>query len=282
MKSGKESVRLFIVEDEDKSADIGNTINTQNEARKEKDRNATEEAIQTIKTSHEYEKRKSIVIYNPNWFKGIIGIVASRLVEEFYKPTIVLTRSSNGLITGSARSVKEFNIYDGIDSCSDLLEDFGGHKFAAGLSMKEENLEEFTERFEQYVAENLEEDAYIPEINVDLPLDLSDITPNFVANLNRFAPFGPGNMAPVFQTNGVVEDGSGKVVGNKGKHIKMRVLYPDRATPPFDGIGYNLYEKFNLITNNKKFDIVYHVEENTWNNKTTIQLNIKDIRANEM
>ncbi|MBP5650900.1 MAG: single-stranded-DNA-specific exonuclease RecJ [Bacteroidales bacterium] len=281
MKSGKESVRLFIVEDEDKSADIGNTINTQNEARKEKDRNATEEAIQTIKTSHEYEKRKSIVIYNPNWFKGIIGIVASRLVEEFYKPTIVLTRSSNGLITGSARSVKEFNIYEGIDSCSDLLEDFGGHKFAAGLSMKEENLEEFTERFEQYVAENLDEDAYIPEINVDLPLDLSEITPSFVANLNRFAPFGPGNMAPVFQTNGVVEDGSGKVVGNKGKHIKMRVLYPDKATIPFDGIGYNLNEKFDLITNKKKFDIVYHVEENTWNNKTTIQLNIKDIRTSE-
>ena len=281
MKSGKESVRLFIVEDEDKSADIGNTINTQNEARKEKDRNATEEAIQTIRTSHEYEKRKSIVIYNPNWFKGIIGIVASRLVEEFYKPTIVLTRSSNGLITGSARSVKEFNIYEGIDSCSDLLEDFGGHKFAAGLSMKEENLEEFTERFEQFVAENLDEDAYIPEINVDLPLDLSEITPGFVANLNRFAPFGPGNMAPVFQTNGVVEDGSGKVVGNKGKHIKMRVLYPDKATVPFDGIGYNLNEKFDLITNKKKFDIVYHVEENTWNNKTTIQLNIKDIRASE-
>jgi len=281
MKSGKESVRLFIVEDEDKSADIGNTINTQNEARKEKDRNATEEAIQTIKTSHEYEKRKSIVIYNPNWFKGIIGIVASRLVEEFYKPTIVLTRSSNGLITGSARSVKEFNIYEGIDSCSDLLEDFGGHKFAAGLSMKEENLEEFTERFEQFVAENLDEDAYIPEINVDLPLDLSEITPSFVANLNRFAPFGPGNMAPIFQTNGVVEDGSGKVVGNKGKHIKMRVLYPDKATIPFDGIGYNLNEKFDLITNKKKFDIVYHVEENTWNNKTTIQLNIKDIRTSE-
>ena len=281
MKSGKESVRLFIVEDEDKSADIGNTINTQNEARKEKDRNATEEAIQTIRTSHEYEKRKSIVIYNPNWFKGIIGIVASRLVEEFYKPTIVLTRSSNGLITGSARSVKEFNIYEGIDSCSDLLEDFGGHKFAAGLSMKEENLEEFIERFEQFVAENLDEDAYIPEINVDLPLDLSEITPSFVANLNRFAPFGPGNMAPVFQTNGVVEDGSGKVVGNKGKHIKMRVLYPDKATIPFDGIGYNLNEKFDLITNKKKFDIVYHVEENTWNNKTTIQLNIKDIRASE-
>lgn len=281
MKSGKESVRLFICEDEDKSADIGNTINDQNEARKEKDRNATEEAINMIKTSHEYEKRKSIVIYNPNWFKGIIGIVASRLVEEFYKPTIVLTRSSNGLITGSARSVKEFNIYDGIDSCADLLEDFGGHKFAAGLSMKEENLEEFIERFEQYVAENLEEDAFVPELNVDLALDLSDITTTFVEHLNKFAPFGPGNMAPVFQSDGVVEEGNGKVVGTKGKHVKLRILYPDKSTQPIDGIGYNLYEKFDLITNKKKFDIVYHVEENNWNNKTTIQLNIKDIRAHE-
>lgn len=281
MKSGRESVRLFICEDEDKSAEIGNNINEQNEARKDKDRNATEEAIQKIRTDHEFQNRKSIVIYNPNWFKGVIGIVASRLVEEFYKPTIVLTKSQNGLISGSARSVKEFNIYDGIDSCSDLLEDFGGHKFAAGLSMKEENLEEFIERFEQYVAENLEEDAFTPEINVDLPLDLSEITTSFVANLNRFAPFGPGNMAPIFQSNGVVEEGNGKVVGAKGKHLKIRVLYPDKTTQPIDGIGYNLYEKLGMINDKKKFDIVYHVEENKWNNKTSIQLNIKDIRPSE-
>ncbi|MCQ2272468.1 MAG: single-stranded-DNA-specific exonuclease RecJ [Bacteroidales bacterium] len=286
MKSGKESVRLFICEDEDKSADIGDVINKQNEERKVQDRTATEDAIKQIKEEHEYQDRKSIVIYNPSWFKGIIGIVASRLVEEFYKPTIVLTKSSNGLITGSARSVKEFNIYDGIDSCSELLEDFGGHKFAAGLSMKEENLEEFKERFEQYVAENLEEEAFVPEINVDLPLDLSDITASFINNLNRFAPFGPGNMAPIFKSSGVVEDGNGRIVGKKetpqgkqeGKHIKMRVLYPDRNTPPIDGIGYNLREKYDLITNKQKFDIVYHVEENNWNGKITIQLNIKDIK----
>ena len=183
MKSGRESVRLFIVEDEDKSADIGKRINTQNEQRKEQDRNATEEAIHMIKGSHEYIGRKSIVIYNPNWFKGIIGIVASRLVEVFYKPTIVLTKSSDGLITGSARSVKEFNIYDGIDSCSDLLEHFGGHKFAAGLSMKEENLEEFIEKFEAYVSENLDETSTIPEISVDMPLDLSPVTHSFMNHL---------------------------------------------------------------------------------------------------
>ncbi len=277
MKSGRESVRLFIVEDEDKSADIGKRINTQNEQRKEQDRNATEEAIHMIKDSHEYVNRKSIVIYNPNWFKGIIGIVASRLVEEFYKPTIVLTKSSDGLITGSARSVKEFNIYDGIDSCSDLLEHFGGHKFAAGLSMKEENLEEFIEKFEQYVSDNLEETATVPEIAVDMALDLSEITHNFMNNLKRFAPFGPGNMEPVFQSNGVVDDGNGRIVGDK--HLKCRVLYPDRSVQLLDVIAFNMKDKLPLIKENRKFDLLYHVEENVWNNTVNIQLNVKDIRA---
>lgn len=277
MKSGRESVRLFICEDEDKSADIGKRINTQNEQRKEQDRNATEEAIHMIRTSHEYEKRKSIVIYNPNWFKGIIGIVASRLVEEFYKPTIVLTKSSDGLITGSARSVKEFNIYDGIDSCSALLEHFGGHKFAAGLSMKEENLEEFIENFEQYVNENLEESSFVPEIAVDMPLDLSEITHGFLNNLKRFAPFGPGNMEPVFQSNTVVDEGNGRIVGDK--HLKCRVLYPDRPVQPIDVIAFNMKDKLPLIKDNNRFDLLYHVEENIWNNTVNIQLNVKDIRA---
>ncbi len=276
MKSGRESVRLFISEDEYKSVDIGKRINTLNEERKEQDRNATEEAIHTIRTSHEYVNRKSIVIYNPNWFKGIIGIVASRLVEVFYKPTIVLTKSSDGLITGSARSVKEFNIYDGIDYCSDLLEHFGGHKFAAGLSMKEENLEEFIEKFEQYVSDNLEESSFVPEISVDMPLDLSEITHGFLNNLKRFAPFGPGNMEPIFQSNNVVDEGAARIVGDK--HLKARVQYPDRLVHPIDVIAFNQKDKLDLITNNKTFDLLYHVEENVWNNVVNIQLNVKDIR----
>lgn len=276
MKSGRESVRLFIFEDEDKSVDIAKRINTQNEERKEQDRNATEEAIHTIRTSHEYVNRKSIVIYNPNWFKGIIGIVASRLVEVFYKPTIVLTKSSDGLITGSARSVKEFNIYDGIDYCSDLLEHFGGHKFAAGLSMKEENLEEFIEKFEQYVSDNLEESSFVPEISVDMPLDLSEITHSFLNNLKRFAPFGPGNMEPIFQSNNVVDEGAARIVGDK--HLKARVQYPDRPVRPIDVIAFNQKDKLDLIKDNKTFDVLYHVEENVWNNVVNIQLNVKDIR----
>ena len=276
MKSGRESVRLFISEDEYKSVDIGKRINTLNEERKEQDRNATEEAIHTIRTSHEYINRKSIVIYNPNWFKGIIGIVASRLVEVFYKPTIVLTKSSDGLITGSARSVKEFNIHDGIDYCSDLLEHFGGHKFAAGLSMKEENLEEFIEKFEQYVSDNLEESSFVPEISVDMPLDLSEITHSFLNNLKRFAPFGPGNMEPIFQSNNVVDEGVARIVGDK--HLKARVQYPDRVVKPIDVIAFNQKDKLEMIKDNKTFDVLYHVEENVWNNVVNIQLNVKDIR----
>ncbi|MCR4857882.1 MAG: single-stranded-DNA-specific exonuclease RecJ [Bacteroidales bacterium] len=277
MKSGRESVRLFIVEDEDKSAEIGKRINTQNDQRKEQDRNATEEAIHMIRSSHEYIGRKSIVVYNPNWFKGIIGIVASRLVEVFYKPTIVLTKSSDGLITGSARSVKEFNIYDGIDYCSDLLEHFGGHKFAAGLSMKEENLEEFIEKFESYVNDNLEETATVPEISVDMPLDLSEITRDFMTHLKQFAPFGPGNMEPVFQSNGVVDEGGGRIVGDK--HLKCRVLYPDRDVKHLDVIAFNMKDKLPLIQDGKPFDMLYHVEENVWNDMVNIQLNVKDIRS---
>ncbi len=277
MKSGRESVRLFIVEDEDKSAEIGKRINTQNDQRKEQDRNATEEAIHMIRSSHEYIGRKSIVVYNPNWFKGIIGIVASRLVEVFYKPTIVLTKSSDGLITGSARSVKEFNIYNGIDYCSDLLEHFGGHKFAAGLSMKEENLEEFIEKFESYVNDNLEETATVPEISVDMPLDLSEITRDFMTHLKQFAPFGPGNMEPVFQSNGVVDEGGGRIVGDK--HLKCRVLYPDRDVKHLDVIAFNMKDKLPLIQDGKSFDMLYHVEENVWNDMVNIQLNVKDIRS---
>ncbi len=279
MKSGRESVRLFISEDENKSEDIGKRINHLNEERKEQDRNATEEAIHTIKTSHEYINRKSIVIYNPNWFKGIIGIVASRLVEVFYKPTIVLTKSSDGLITGSARSVKEFNIYDGIDYCSDLLEHFGGHKFAAGLSMKEENLEEFIEKFEQYVNDNLEESSFVPEISVDMPLDLSEITHSFLNHLKRFAPFGPGNMEPIFQSDNVVDEGVARIVGDK--HLKARVQYPDRLVRPIDVIAFNQKDKLDMIKDNQTFDVLYHVEENVWNNVVNIQLNVKDIRPSK-
>jgi single-stranded-DNA-specific exonuclease len=278
INTGRESVKLLICEDEDKSFDIGKNINSHNDTRREMDKKATEEAISLILANEEYKHRKSIVLYNSLWNKGIIGIVASRLVEEFYKPVIVITDSPDNLVTGSARSIKEFNIYNGIDHCSDLLEHFGGHKFAAGLSLKKENLEAFSEKFEQYVCQNINDDDFIPEIEVDMELDLGDIANNFMNNLKRFAPFGPENMAPVFMSKSVVEEGNGKIVGDK--HIKMRLLYRNKASQPIDAIAFNQKQHFDYISAHRDFDILYHVEENTWNNVTNIQLNIKDIRVN--
>jgi single-stranded-DNA-specific exonuclease len=307
VKTGRESVRLMICEDEDKSVDIGKNINNHNDARRELDKKATMEAMEMVLNSENNKHRKSIVLYNPTWNKGIIGIVASRLVEEFYKPTVVLTKSPDGLVTGSARSVKEFDIYNGIDTCSDILEHFGGHKFAAGLSLKEENLEEFNDRFEHFVEENLTEDAFIPEIEVDMDIELSEINNAFMSDLKKFAPFGPGNMAPIFRSRNVVEEGLGKIVGEK--HLKMRVLYRDKPGSPIDAIAFNVKEHitdiakrkytgsqkfldylsidsvdkidlkvhFSKIAGINDFDILYHVEENSWNNVTLLQLNIKDI-----
>lgn len=277
IKSAKESVRLFLVEDEGKSMEISTRINKQNNERKQKDKNATEEAMDMIRNSHEYVNRKSIVIYNPRWEKGIIGIVASRLVEEFYKPTIVLMSSDDGLITGSARSVKEFNIYDGIDSCADLLEHFGGHKYAAGLTMKQENLEEFMQRFEEYVKENLDESSYQPEISVDMQLKLSEITPKFINNLRKFAPFGPGNMEPIFETDGVMDDGNAQIV--RDKHLKLKIFSPTDRSETFDCIAFNMKDKMPLVSNSKPFNVIYHVEENRWNKVVNTQLNVKDVES---
>ena len=311
METGRESVRLMVCEDEDKSMDIGKSINNHNDARRELDKKATLEAIEMVLNSEVNKHKKSIILYNPDWNKGIIGIVASRLVEEFYKPTIILTQSSDGLITGSARSVKEFDIYAGIDDCSELLEHFGGHKFAAGLSLKEENLEEFSDRFEHFVQDNYTEDAFIPEIEVDMELELSEISFTFNKHLKKFAPFGPGNMAPIFLSRHVVEEGYGKIVGEK--HLKFRVLYRHKSIQPVEAIFFNAKEHilglcrdkykdnpkfleylkissldqldikthFGKIAAINDFDILYHVEENIWNNNVTLQLNIKDIRFSD-
>lgn len=279
INTGRESVKLLVCDDEDKSKDLGENINNHNDARRELDKKATEEAINHILTSEDYKDRRSIVIYNPGWNKGIIGIVASRLVEEFYKPIIVITDSPDGLITGSARSIKEFNIYDGIDYCADLLEHFGGHKFAAGLSLKKENLDKFIEKFEEFVVANIQEEPLTPELMVDLELDLSEINNSFMQNLKKFAPYGPGNMAPLFLSRHVIEEGKAKVVGDK--HLKMRVSYRNKSVQPIDVIAFNMQMYYNQIVKLNDFDIVYHVEENTWNNVTNIQLNVKDIKINE-
>jgi len=222
-------------------------------------------------------KRSSTVLYHPEWHKGVIGIVASRLIETYYRPTVVLTQSE-GLITGSARSIKGFDIYDAVDACGDLLEHFGGHTYAAGLSLKPGNFEVFKERFENYVREHLTVDMAQPEIEIDANLDLLDIKRKFFDILKQFAPFGPGNMSPVFQTDNLIDAGKAKIVGNN--HLKLEVVQLDVRSEPISSIAFQqgTEEIYEYVRNGNLFKICYHIEENEWNGRKSFQLNIKDIK----
>ena len=255
---------------------LASSINDLNARRREFDNKITEEALAMIEQDEKILNAKSTVIFNENWHKGVIGIVASRLTDSYYRPTIVLTRSNN-LITGSARSIKNFDIYDAIDNCSDLLEHFGGHKYAAGLSLKPENLEEFSKRFEEYVANNIDKEELVPELNVDLEINFSDITPKFVRVLKQFAPFGPGNMAPVFLSRNVVDTGLSRSVGNK-KHLKLTIAQKDDPNLVFAGIAFQKGDDYLRVHSKEPFSICYCIEKNFWQGKTNLQLNVKDIK----
>lgn len=276
IESGKNSVELLICEDPDKAEKIGQQINDFNTTRRDLDSTTTDMAMDAIRNIPRLRNARSTVVYNPDWHKGVIGIVASRLIESYYRPTIVLTQS-NGLITGSARSIKDFDIYDAIDECSDLLEHFGGHKYAAGLSMRPENLNTFISRFEEVATRMITEDMLTPEVEVDLELKLNVINGKFLKVLKQFAPFGPGNMSPVFQTNGVIDNGYGRVVGKN--HLKLTIGHPDIASAPFPAIAFQQGDHFSYISKGQPFNICYHIEENEWNGKRDIQLNIKDIKT---
>ncbi|MFO8055480.1 MAG: single-stranded-DNA-specific exonuclease RecJ [Bacteroidales bacterium] len=276
MKDANQSVELLICEDKLFSERIGKEINQNNKDRKELDLSITEQAHKLISEGKLYAGRKSITIYNENWHKGIIGIVASRLIETFYKPTIVLTMSTNGLITGSARSIKDFDIYQAISSCSSLLENFGGHKYAAGLSMKPENLEPFTRQFEEYAIAHISEKQMTPEIEIDQELPLQAINNKFFRILKKFEPFGPGNMSPVFLTERIVDSGNAKIVGKN--HLKFNATNPDSYDLQFPAIAFQQGHQFDKINKGMPFNICYHIEENHWNGKKSLQLNIKDIK----
>ena len=276
LEKASDSVRLLIATNQNHAEKLAASINDLNVKRREFDNAITEEALSMIDADEKMRNAKSTVIFNENWHKGVIGIVASRLTDSYYRPTIVLTRSGN-LITGSARSIKNFDIYDAIDNCSDLLEHFGGHKYAAGLSLKPENLEKFSERFEQYVSEHLDEDELIPELNVDIKMDFSNITPKFVRILKQFAPFGPGNLSPVFLTENVIASGYSRAVGNK-KHLKLTVTQRDNTENVFAGIAFQKGDLFERIHSKEPFSMCYYIEENFWQGKTTLQLNVKDIK----
>ena len=277
-----DSVRLLIADKKDHAEKLAASINDLNDERREFDNRITEEALGMIDADQELKDAKSTVVFNEKWHRGVIGIVASRLTDYYYRPTIVLTRA-NGLITGSARSIKSFDIYDAIDNCSDLLEHFGGHKYAAGLSMKPENLPEFRRRFEAYVSEHLVDEDFVPELEVDLKINFADITQKFMRILNQFAPFGPGNMAPVFWTDHVIDAGGSRPVGGH-RHLKLTVSQEGDAAKgvaPFSGIAFQKGDLFDRIHSGEPFSICYHLEYNTWQGKTNLQLNVKDIKFAE-
>ena len=278
MQSGREAVELLVARDVKDANRKSLEIDQYNKDRKELDKRITEEANAILEERGEmHSPKRSIVIYNKHWHKGIIGIVASRLTELYYKPSVVLTLS-NGLATGSSRSVQGFDIYKAIESTSDLLENFGGHTYAVGLSLKEENIPAFTSRFEDYVAANILPEQLTPQIDIDAFLSFSEITPEFVSSLRLFNPFGPGNRKPTFCSRRVKDFGTSKLVGRNLEHIKLEMV-DDTSGRVINGIAFNMASYFEHIHSGKPFNICFTIEENKHQNSTSLQLLVKQIRA---
>ncbi len=275
IESGRKAVEMLVEENHEKSKAFGGNINEMNTDRKDLDREITAEALRMIAENTALQNKKTTVLFQENWHKGVIGIVASRLIETHYRPTIILTES-NGKATGSARSVSGFDVYNAIDACSDLLEQFGGHKYAAGLTMKLENLDAFIEKFEEVVTEQIEEHMLTPQINIDAELKLDQINDSFYKILKQFAPTGPGNMRPVFMSENVFCTANSRTVGEN--HLKMEVFQEENPDLKFSCIGFNLGQQLDEIAEGVPFSMVYNIEENTWNGITTIQLNVKDLK----
>lgn len=272
------SVRLLISNNFEYAAKLGKQINDLNTTRRELDSNITKDALQMLNDDSNINSKKATIVYREDWHKGVVGIVASRLIDNYYRPTIVLTKA-DGLITGSARSVKNFDIYDAIDSTNHLLENFGGHTYAAGLALKPENFDEFISEFHKYTDKHITDDMLIPEIEIDTELFISDINFNFYKILTQFAPFGPGNMSPVFLTKNVIDTGYAKLVGKKeNKHLKFSVVHPDRTGNPVPAIAFNQGHHLEEMEKGNPFEICYHIDENIWLGNTTLQLRILDIK----
>ena len=273
MDSGEKAVELLLAKDEESAKQLADIIEDYNDSRKKLDSSITENAINLIKENKELINKKTTVLYNPDWHKGVIGIVASRLIEVYYRPTVILAKS-NGLVTGSARSVDGYDIYEAIESCSEYLESFGGHKFAAGLTLKEENVEKFYEKFENFVSQNIKNDQLKARIEVDQEISLKDINSKFFRILKQFQPFGFGNLNPVFVSNNVI--GTARKVGRLAEHLKLDIFDIDESVM-IPGIAFRQADKFDLISEDQPFSLCYTIEENTFNNKTSIQLMIHDI-----
>lgn len=277
IETGKNAVELLIADTPQKAMLSGESVNKTNVERRDVDANITQEALNMILGDEKLKSKKTTVLYNPEWHKGVIGIVASRLIEKhFYRPTVIFTKS-NGSITGSARSVKNFNLYQAISSCSHLLEQFGGHKYAAGITLKEENLPAFIDSFEDVVSKTIAENMLTPEIDIDCPLPFSAINGKFNNVLKQFAPFGPGNMTPVFIAENVITRKPPQIVGNG--HLRLSLAQADNPDVSFYAIGYDMHEYNNMTVPNKPFKICYSLKENEWNGVKSIELNLKDIKT---
>ena len=280
METGRIAVELMTAEDYDTALRLAMEINEHNNERKNIDHEITREALEMVQGGRALSSANVTIVYNPHWNKGVVGIVASRLVEAFFKPTVVLTRS-NGWVTGSARSVPGFDLYEAIESCSDLLENFGGHLYAAGLTLKEENLEEFCRRMDAFVGTKIIPEMKDPVIDVDAKLDFRSITPKFCRILKQFQPFGPGNHAPVFLSEQVYDDGRGRRVGAAGGHLKLDLIQETDPYRSLPAIGFNLAEHFDHVKGGNPVDICYSIVENNYRGNTTTQLRLRDIRERE-
>ena len=277
IQNGKEAVDLLTEKDFSVALEKAGQINQYNETRKDLDKTMTEEANQIVAGLEGLADRRSIVLYNEDWHKGVIGIVASRLTEVYYRPAVVLTRTDD-MATGSARSVSGFDVYKAIEYCRDLLENFGGHMYAAGLTMRPENVGEFTRRFNAYVEENIDPQMLVPQVDIDSELLFSDITPAFRKDLNRFQPFGPGNTAPVFATCGVSNHGDAKLVGMECEHLRMDLMQRQKPNTKIQAIAFQQPTHYEWVRSGRPIDVCYQIVENHYRGTVTTQLRIKDIK----
>lgn len=277
MKHALHAVELMTTTDFDQALVFAKEIEEFNTDRREADQSITQEALQQI-IAHQEESGFTTVVYDENWHKGVIGIVASRLIENYYRPTLVFTKSGDKL-AASARSVSGYDVYNALEQCSEFIEQFGGHKYAAGLTLLPENYDKFKARFEEVVCATIDKKSLTPELKIDAVIPLENVNDKFYRIIEQMGPFGPGNMRPVFMSSKVTDTGYGKCVGKEKDHLKLKITQNKKGHHGIDAIGFNLGNKYDVIKNEQKFDIAYVLDQNVWQGNTTIQLRVKDLKT---
>jgi len=274
--SGKRAVELLIADSFEDALEFSAEISKYNTERRELDKSVTDSALDILETDDFYKESRSTVVFNSEWHKGVVGIVASRLIEQHYKPTIVLTESE-GKATGSARSVHDFDVHAALTECEDLLEQFGGHKYAAGMSLRLDNVDAFREKFEEVVAARIEEHQFTPKLNIDLEIDLDRITPKFMSLLKQFGPFGPGNMNPVFVSRNLIAEDA-RTMGVDNSHLRFKPKQQGVRHSMVQAVAFKMGKLYPELVSGKAFDLAYTIEENHWKDKVYLQLNVKDVK----